>query len=454
LTAALAGFLFGFDTVVISGANQPIKEIWQTNWFLGDSIFTFHGIFIMSMALWGTVLGSLFGGIPTDRLGRKKTLFWIGILYFASAVGSAFAPEPYSFSLFRFIGGIGVGASSVAAPVYISEISTAQTRGRLTAMYQFNIVFGILIAFISNYLIGIIFDESIAWRWMLGIEGLPALIYTLMVFKIPNSPRWLLMKNRADAIVMESITLLGIAKDRASIHLEEIKIALVETTEKQRDSLFSGKYNKPLMLAFLIAFFNQLSGINFVLYYAPEILERAGLASGESLFSSISIGVINLIFTFVGISLIDKLGRKQLMYIGSIGYIISLAMVGWCFYSGASSVLLLTFILIFIASHAVGQGAVIWVFISEIFPNKVRSYGQSWGTGTHWVFAALITLLTPTFLDAEIGIFKDNPWPIFIFFAGMMVLQLLWVIFMMPETKGISLEELGKLLSRKNERSK
>ncbi|WP_421805798.1 sugar porter family MFS transporter [Flagellimonas sp.] len=454
LTAALAGFLFGFDTVVISGANQPIKEIWQTNWFLGDSIFTFHGIFIMSMALWGTVLGSLFGGIPTDRLGRKKTLFWIGILYFASAVGSAFAPEPYSFSLFRFIGGIGVGASSVAAPVYISEISTAQTRGRLTAMYQFNIVFGILIAFISNYLIGIIFDESIAWRWMLGIEGLPALIYTLMVFKIPNSPRWLLMKNRTDAIVMESITLLGIAKDRASIHLEEIKIALVETTEKQRDSLFSGKYNKPLMLAFLIAFFNQLSGINFVLYYAPEILERAGLASGESLFSSISIGVINLIFTFVGISLIDKLGRKQLMYIGSIGYIISLAMVGWCFYSGASSVLLLTFILIFIASHAVGQGAVIWVFISEIFPNKVRSYGQSWGTGTHWVFAALITLLTPTFLDAEIGIFKDNPWPIFIFFAGMMVLQLLWVIFMMPETKGISLEELGKLLSRKNERSK
>lgn len=453
LTAALAGFLFGFDTVVISGANQPIKEIWDTNWFLGDSIFTFHGIFIMSMALWGTVLGSLLGGIPTDRLGRKKTLFWIGILYFASAIGSAFAPEPYSFSLFRFIGGIGVGASSVAAPVYISEISTAQTRGRLTAMYQFNIVFGILLAFISNYLIGIFFDESIAWRWMLGIEGLPALIYTILVFKIPNSPRWLLMKNRADAVVIESITLLGIAKDKAAIHLEQIKIAIVETKEKKSEGLFSGKYNKPLVLAFLIAFFNQLSGINFVLYYAPEILERAGLASGESLFSSISIGVINLIFTFVGISLIDKLGRKQLMYIGSIGYIISLAMVGWCFYSGASSILLLTFILIFIASHAVGQGAVIWVFISEIFPNKVRSYGQSWGTGTHWVFAALITLLTPTFLDAEIGIFKDNPWPIFIFFAAMMVLQLLWVIFMMPETKGITLEELGKLLSRKQDES-
>ncbi|WP_127022158.1 sugar porter family MFS transporter [Flagellimonas beolgyonensis] len=447
LTAALAGFLFGFDTVVISGANQPIKELWHTNWFLGDSIFTFHGIFIMSMALWGTVLGSLFGGIPTDRLGRKKTLFWIGVLYFISAVGSAMAPEAYSFSFFRFIGGVGVGASSVAAPVYISEISTAATRGRLTAMYQFNIVFGILIAFISNYLIGVIFDENVAWRWMLGIEGLPALIYTLMVMKIPNSPRWLLLKNRADSVIIESITRLGIESERASIHLSEIKVAVFEAAEKHKENLFSGKYNKPLILAFLLAFFNQLSGINFVLYYAPEILERAGLASGESLFSSISIGVINLIFTFVGIALIDKLGRKQLMYIGSIGYIISLAMVGWCFYTSASSVLLLIFILVFIASHAVGQGAVIWVFISEIFPNKVRSYGQAWGTGTHWVFAALITLLTPTFLDSEIGIFKDNPWPIFIFFSVMMVLQLLWVIFMMPETKGISLEELGKLLS-------
>ncbi|WP_036382357.1 sugar porter family MFS transporter [Muricauda sp. MAR_2010_75] len=449
LTAALAGFLFGFDTVVISGANQPIKELWGTNWFLGDSIFTFHGIFIMSMALWGTVLGSLTGGIPTDRLGRKKTLFWIGVLYFASAVGSALAPEAYSFSFFRFIGGVGVGASSVAAPVYISEISTAENRGRLTAMYQFNIVFGILIAFISNYLIGVIFDESIAWRWMLGIEGLPALIYTFLVFKIPHSPRWLLLKNREDSVVIQSLTLLGIDTEKATVHLTKIKVALHETTEKHKENLFSGKYNKALVLAFLIAFFNQLSGINFVLYYAPEILERAGLATGESLFSSISIGIINLIFTFVGISLIDKLGRKQLMYIGSIGYIISLAMVGWCFYSGASSVLLLIFILIFIASHAIGQGAVIWVFISEIFPNKVRSYGQSWGTGTHWVFAALITLLTPTFLDSEIGIFKDNPWPIFIFFAFMMVLQLLWVIFLMPETKGISLEELGKMLSGK-----
>jgi len=449
LTAALAGFLFGFDTVVISGANQPIKELWGTNWFLGDSIFTFHGIFIMSMALWGTVLGSLFGGIPTDKLGRKKTLFWIGVLYFISALGSALAPEAYSFSFFRFIGGVGVGASSVAAPIYISEISNANNRGRLTATYQFNIVFGILIAFISNYLIGIFFSADVSWRWMLGMEGLPALIYTFMVLKIPNSPRWLLMKGQDDDKVLNALSLLGVDVTEASNRVTEIKDALLKSASSTKDKLFSGKYKKPLLLAFFLAFFNQLSGINFVLYYAPEILERAGLASGESLFSSISIGIINLIFTFVGISFIDRLGRKQLMYIGSLGYIISLAVVGWCFYSGASSLVLLIFILVFIASHAIGQGAVIWVFISEIFPTKVRAYGQSWGTGVHWVFAALITLLTPTFLDAEIGIFKENPWPIFIFFSGMMVLQLLWVLFAMPETKGISLEDLANKLSGK-----
>lgn len=449
LTAALAGFLFGFDTVVISGANQPIKDLWNTNWFLGDSLFTFHGIFIMSMALWGTVLGSLFGGIPADRLGRKKTLFWIGVLYFISAVGSAIAPEAYSFSFFRFIGGVGVGASSVAAPIYISEISSAENRGRLTAMYQFNIVFGILVAFISNYLIGSLFSNEVAWRWMLAVEGIPALLYTIYVLKIPNSPRWLIMRGKSDELVTSALTKLGTTESEASKKIEKIKKALSEAAENSKEKLFTGKYSKPIILAFLLAFFNQLSGINFVLYYAPEILERAGLASGESLFSSISIGVINLIFTFVGIALIDKLGRKQLMYIGSVGYIISLAMVGWCFYSGASSILLLVFILIFIASHAVGQGAVIWVFISEIFPNKVRASGQSWGTGTHWVFAALITLITPTFLDAEIGIFKENPWPIFIFFSVMMVLQLLFTAFMMPETKGVSLEDLAKKLGIK-----
>ena len=438
ITAALAGFLFGFDTVVISGANLPIKELWNTSpWF--------HGTFIMSMALWGTVIGSVFGGIPCDLFGRKKTLFWIGVLYFISAMGSALAPDPYIFSFFRFIGGLGVGASSVAAPVYISEIAASKYRGRLTAMYQFNIVFGIFIAFISNYLLKG-FDGANDWRWMLGVEGIPALIYAVLVLRIPNSPRWLVIRKQDEEGALRTLTFLS-NKEHAIEKLQEIKSAMVQSVSKER--LFTAVYRKPLMLAFLLAFFNQLSGINFVLYYAPEILERAGLATKESLFSSISIGIVNLIFTLAGIRLIDHLGRKQLMKIGSLGYIISLALVAWCFYTRADSTLLLIFILVFIASHAIGQGAVIWVFISEIFPNRVRAYGQSWGTGTHWVFAALITLVTPIFLDAEKGIFKDNPWPIFLFFAFMMVLQLLWVLFIMPETKGVSLEELEQRLLKK-----
>jgi sugar porter (SP) family MFS transporter len=436
LTAALSGFLFGFDTVVISGANLPVKELWNTSpWF--------HGTFIMSMALWGTVVGSLFGSLPCDKFGRKKTLFWIGILYAVSALGSALANDPYVFSFFRFIGGLGVGASSVAAPIYISEISSSKNRGKLGGLYQFNLVLGILIAFISNYLFQG-FGGHNDWRWMLGVEAIPAILYTLMVFQIPNSPRWLAVNQEDGKAAFK--TLKDLYEETEAIEkLEEIKQNL--KTDTVKEGLFSGKYKKPLILAFLLAFFNQLSGINFVLYYAPEILERAGLASQESLFSSIAIGIVNLIFTFVGIRLLDKLGRKQLMKIGSLGYIVSLGMVAWCFFTGANSTLLLSFILIFIASHAIGQGAVIWVFISEIFPQKVRAAGQSWGTGTHWVFAAIITLITPIFLDAESGIFRDNPWPIFVFFAGMMVLQLLFVLFMMPETKGVSLEELGKKMS-------
>jgi len=432
ITVALAGFLFGFDTVVISGANQPIKELWNTSPL-------FHGTFIMSMALWGTVLGALFGGVPCDKFGRKKTLFWIGILYLVSALGSALAPDPYTFSFFRFIGGVGVGASSVAAPIYISEISSAKNRGKLVALYQFNIVFGIFIAFISNYLLkGVGGGQD--WRWMLGVEGIPAFFYILMMLRVPNSPRWLALKKQDDAEATRVLSFIY-SKNEASEKLKEIKQSLADVI--RGDKLFQRKYNKVLWLGFLIAFFNQLSGINFVLYYAPEILERSGLAGKESLFSSISIGLVNLVFTFVGVYLIDRLGRRQLIKIGSIGYIVSLAMVGWCFYSSASSTLLLTFILVFVASHAIGQGAVIWVFISEIFPNNVRASGQSWGTGTHWVFAALITLITPLFLDKDEGIFGENPWPIFVFFAVMMVLQLIWAIFKMPETKGKSLESLS-----------
>ena len=436
ITVALAGFLFGFDTVVISGANLPIKELWNTS-------PSFHGIFIMSMALWGTVIGALFGGIPTDRFGRKKTLFWIGILFTVSALGSAFAPDPYTFSFFRFIGGLGVGASSVTAPTYLSEVASKEKRGRIVVQYQFMLVFGIFIAFFSNYLLKGV-GGDIDWRFMLGVEAIPALAYSLMVLGIPNSPRWLVLNKGDEASARNVMVSMGIQNVEQSI--TEIKASVAQGGSKS--GLFSGKYSVPLALAFLLAFFNQMSGINFVLYYAPEILEQAGLASRESLGSSVSIGAVNLIFTLVGMYLIDRLGRKTLMLWGSIGYITSLLMVGYAFYSGAGSAFLLFFICLFIASHAIGQGAVIWVFISEIFPTKVRAYGQSWGSGTHWVFAALITAVTPIFLDKNDGIFGDNPWPIFIFFAFFMVLQLLWVIFKMPETKGKSLEQLQSELSK------
>jgi len=434
LTVAVAGFLFGFDTVVISGANLPIKELWHTTPL-------FHGLFIMSMALWGTVFGSLLGGIPCDKWGRKKTLFWIGILFLVSALGSAMAANVYIFSFFRFIGGVGVGASSVAAPIYISEISTPENRGKLGTLFQFNIVFGILIAFFSNYLLDGLGGVN-DWRYMLGIVAVPALVYSVFVIKIPESPRWLILNKKDDIAGLQVLEMIY-AKEEARENFIEIKKDVVAANVKE--NLFSKKYNWPILLAFLIAFFNQLSGINFILYYAPQILEMAGLGSKESLMNSIMIGVINLVFTIAGMRLIDILGRKQLMLIGSIGYILSLTMVAWAFYSNAGSVLLLVSILVFIASHAIGQGAVIWVFISEIFPNNVRANGQSFGTGVHWIFAALITLAGPVVID----VFEENPWPIFAFFAFMMVLQLVFVLFMMPETKGLSLEELEHKMLKK-----
>lgn len=437
ITVALAGFLFGFDTVVISGANLPIKELWNTSPL-------FHGTFIMSMALWGTVIGALLGGIPTDRFGRKKTLFWIGVLYALSALGSAIAWDPYSFSFFRFIGGLGVGASSVTVPTYLSEISTPKNRGRIVARYQFMIVFGIFIAFFSNYLLKGV-GGDLDWRYMLGVEAIPAIIYCILVMKVPQSPRWLLVQQGDETGARKVLALMDVEDIDTEVQL------MLDSKQKEGESklnLFSGLYKWPLTLAFLIAFFNQLSGINFVLYYAPEILEKAGLAGKESLGSSISIGAVNLVFTLLGMYLIDRLGRKTLMVWGSLGYILSLSMVAYAFYFSASPAFLLFFICLFIGSHAVGQGAVIWVFISEIFPTRARAMGQSFGSGTHWVFAALITLVTPYFLDADSGIFKDNPWPIFAFFAVFMVFQLFFVLFLMPETKGKSLEELESSLLR------
>jgi sugar porter (SP) family MFS transporter len=396
------------------------------------------------MALWGTVVGALFGGIPSQKYGRKKVLFWIGIFFTVSAFGSGLAPNPYIFSFFRFVGGLGIGISSVVAPTYISEISTPATRGRLGAMYQFNIVFGILIAYLSNYFLQGVGGAN-DWRWMLGVLAIPSIIYTAMVMGVPESPRWLITKRNDLAKAKKVLADTGVSDVDAEIS-SIIEANKLEASVGNDLQFFSSKYKKIIWLAFMIAFFNQLSGINFILYYAPEILTRIGLGAKDSLLNSIAIGGTNLIFTFVGLYLIDRAGRKKLLIIGSLGYIISLAMVAWSFYSHASPPFLMTFLLLFIASHAIGQGAVIWVFISEIFPNKVRAIGQSFGASVHWVFAAIITLITPAFLDKDHGIFKDNPWPIFAFFAFMMVMQLVWVLTKVPETKGVSLEELEKKL--------
>ncbi|MFL1012649.1 sugar porter family MFS transporter [Flavisericum labens] len=429
ITAALAGFLFGFDTVVISGADKKLQALW-------NSSDAFHGSVVMAMALWGTVVGAFLGGIPTNRLGRKKTLIWIGLFYFISAVGSALANDPYVFAFFRFLGGLGVGASTIAAPAYVSEISPAKDRGRLVALYQFNIVLGILIAFLSNYLLRNVGEN--AWRWMIGVEAFPAFIYTLLVFTVPKSPRWLISKNRNKEAkkVLELINPDG----NSERLMQNIKVE--NESHTSGENIFMKKYRFPLLLAFLIAMFNQFSGINAFLYYAPRIFEEAGLGESTALLSSIGIGVTNLLFTLLGVFLIDKLGRKMLMYIGSIGYIISLSLVSLAFFLDWEGLMVPIFLFLFIAAHAIGQGAVIWVYISEIFPNHLRGSGQAFGSSVHWVLAAVIPSLVPI-LFSTIG-----AGVVFMVFAIMMVFQLLFVIFMMPETKGIPLEELSKKLIR------
>lgn len=429
VTAALAGFLFGFDTVVISGADKQLQLLWHSS----DA---FHGSVVMAMALWGTVIGAIFGGIPTNKIGRKKTLFWIGILYFVSAIGAALANDPYIFAFFRFIGGLGVGASTIAAPAYVSEIAPADKRGRLVALYQFNIVLGILVAFISNYFLKDIGEN--AWRWMVGVQAIPSFIYILFIITIPESPRWLLSKNRIDEARKVLFTIDPLA------NIEDFRDEASENGAVKHENIFMKKYRFPLMLAFLIAFFNQFSGINAFLYYAPRIFEEAGLGQNTALLSSIGIGITNLVFTLVGVSLIDKLGRKVLMYIGSVGYIISLGLVSAAFYFDWGGLSVPVFLFLFIASHAIGQGAVIWVFISEIFPNHIRASGQAFGSSVHWVLAAIIPSLIPV-LFSEIG-----PSVVFLIFTLMMVLQLLFVMFLMPETKGISLETLSENLINKN----
>jgi sugar porter (SP) family MFS transporter len=432
LTSALAGFLFGFDTVVISGAEKTI----QTLWALSPSL---HGI-AMASALYGTVVGALLGGWPADRFGRKATLLWIGILYLVGAVGSAVAPNVTVFILARIIGGLGIGISTVVAPMYISEIAPPKHRGLLAGMFQFNIVFGILIAYVSNALLAGIGAD--AWRWMLGVAAFPSLIYTLLCFSLPESPRWLLSHKGNRNAALDVLQRIEPKAQKAQIVAVADEITAAAAAEQNSSSghFWTKRLRKPILLAILIAFFNQMSGINAILYFAPRIFEMTGLAAKAALLQSIGIGITNLIFTFVGLWLIDRLGRRTLLYIGSVGYITSLGLTAWAFFTG-HYLIVPACIFAFIAAHAVGQGAVIWVFISEIFPNRHRAEGQSLGSGTHWIFAALLTTFFPKMVSAfPVGY-------VFAFFAGMMALQLLWVMTMVPETKGASLEQIQRQLA-------
>jgi MFS transporter, SP family, arabinose:H+ symporter len=429
VTASLAGFLFGFDTVVISGAEQTIQSLW-------DLSPQMHGLALAS-ALYGTVLGAMFGGWPTDQLGRKPTLLAVGLLFVISALGCGFAWDVWSFIVARFIGGVGIGAATVAAPLYISEISPPKHRGFLTAMFQFNIVFGIIMAYLSNFLLERVGPD--AWRWMLGVAAGPSLLYALMCLAIPESPRWLLSRRRDRSAGIAVLRLIDPKASLATIETEADELLANSESRVETGSFWTWRLHRPILLAFLVAFFNQMSGVNAILYFAPRIFQRAGLEAQAALLQSVGIGVTNLVFTFVGLGLIDRLGRRTLLFIGSLGYIASLGLTAWAFFTEHYAIVP-TCIFAFIAAHAIGQGTVIWVLISEIFPDRHRAAGNALGCGTHWVLAALITTVFP-FVDANV----PTGW-IFVFFCAMMVLQLLWVIGMVPETKGVPLEEIERRL--------
>lgn len=421
VAVGLGGLLFGLDVAVISGAEKAIQQLWHlSEWEHGTAI---------AMALYGTAFGAAFGNVPANRIGRKKTLLWIGVLFFVSSVGAALSPEVYSFMFFRFISGLSIGASSVVAPVYISEIAPAKYRGRLVISFQLNVVSGILIAYLSNYLLQGVGGAN-DWRWMLGIVAAPSLLFSLFMLVVPETPRWLLLHKNDEAHARE---VLSITEDDVDKTINEIKAGASEIKEP----LFNKKFYKPLLLAFLLATFNQLSGINAIIYFAPRVFEMAGIGKDAAFLSTAGIGVVNLAFTIIGWSLIDRFGRRTLMFIGSIGYIVSLGLIAVSFNNGATQ-FITYYVFLFIAAHAIGQGAVIWVFISEIFPNSVRAAGTSFGCLTHWAWAAVVAQTFPFFATNVGGSY------IFGFFCLMMVLQLLFVWKMMPETKGVALEDMDK----------
>jgi sugar porter (SP) family MFS transporter len=430
IVAALGGFLFGFDTAVISGVESSIQQLWGL-----DKVS--HG-FTVASALLGTVLGSLVAGKPAEKYGRKRVLQVIGLLYLVTSLVTAFTPSWLPFVIFRFLGGIGVGASSVVGPMYISEIAPAAKRGRLVALFQFNIVSGILIAFLSNYLLFGVSEDS--WRWMLGVQALPSLIFFIMVFFVHESPRWL-VKNGNDK--QAERVLASIGESNAAAALVSIKNSLQSEVGMLKESLFNGKYNKPIFYVVALAMFNQLSGINAIMYYAPRIFEMTGLAKDTALLQAVSIGVTNMLFTLLAISVIDKFGRKNLLIVGSVGMILSLGLVAYTFYTGVfGGYLIMLYLVAFIAFFAFSQGAVIWVFMAEIFPNKVREAGQTLGSFTHWIMAALISWAFPIIAESS----ENGGFYSFLLFTVMMLLHGIFAWKVLPETKGKSLEGIEKTI--------
>lgn len=424
LIAALGGLLFGFDTAVISGTTEDLRRVFG----LGDASLGFT----VASALLGTILGALVAGWPADRWGRRATLLGVALLYFVSAVGCAWPWDWSSLLFFRFLGGIGVGGASVVCPLYIAEIAPASRRGRLVALSQFNVVLGILLAYLSNWLIGERVGGGDAWRWMFGIEAVPAAMFFGLLFLTPESPRWLIAKGRLEEA---ALVLARVGVDHGSI--DDHRRSILEESAGQPESLFSRRYRRPVLLAVAMAAFNQLSGINAIIYYTPDIFRMAGFDRTSSLVQSVVIGGTNLALTMAGLSLIDRFGRRTLMLAGSIGYLGSLGATAYSFYSGTGGALLLGSLVVFIASHAFGQGAVIWVFLSEIFPNRVRAKGTALGSTVHWIMAAVISWTFPLIASRSGG-------HTFAVYALCMAGQLIWVLTTMPETKGVPLEAMEK----------
>lgn len=426
--AALGGFLFGFDTAVISGAEKSIQEFWNLSGF-------WHG-FTVAIALVGTVIGALTAGKPADRFGRRNALLAVGALYLISALGSALSNLWIPFMIYRFIGGLGVGASSVIGPMYIAEIAPPERRGKLVAMFQFNVVTGILVAYISNYIISLL-AQTDAWRWMFGVEAIPAILFFGFLFGVPATPRWLILKGKSDK-ARDILKLFNISNIEKQVKIIEDSIYAERHVQSPR--LFTKQLRVPVMLAILVAFFNQFSGINAIMYYAPRIFEVAGVARESALLQSVSIGLTNMIFTLIAINIIDRVGRKKLLLIGAAGLTVTLLMVTLDFLLAAEpgSVVLIGLIG-FIAFFALSQGTVIWVYISEIFPNRVRAKGQTLGSFTHWAGAAIVSWIFPMF--AEIGNTTSTGYA-FLLFTVIMVIQFIVVYKFFPETKGKSLEQI------------